>query len=55
MEGKLERKYTFLKNKYNTLLLPTFFMVMSEKVAAVIDIIIIGFLIGSQQLSIIFI
>ena len=53
MEGKLERKYTFLKNKYNTLLLPTFFMVMSEKVAAVIDIIIIGFLIGSQQLSII--
>lgn len=53
MEGKLERKYTFLKNKYNNLLLPTFFMVMSEKVAVVIDIIIIGFLIGSQQLSII--
>lgn len=53
MESKLERKYTFLKNKYNELLLPTFFMVMSEKICAVIDVIIIGFLLGSVQLSVV--
>ena len=53
MEAKLERKYDFLKRKYNELLLPTFFMVMSEKVCTVIDIIIIGFLLGSTQLSVI--
>ena len=53
MEAKLERKYTFLKHKYNELLLPTFFMVLSEKVCAVIDVIIIGFILGSSQLSVI--
>lgn len=53
MEAKLERKYTFLKHKYNELLLPTFFMVMSEKLAVVIDVIIIGFILGSAQLSVI--
>lgn len=53
MEAKLERKYTFLKHKYNELLLPTFFMVTSEKICAVIDVIIIGFLLGSTQLSVI--
>lgn len=53
MEAKLERKYDFLKNKYNELLLPTFFMVMSEKVCAVIDVIIIGFLLGPVQLSVV--
>ena len=53
MEEKLERRYAFLKNKYNELLLPTFFMVMSEKVCAVIDVIIIGFLLGSVQLSVV--
>ena len=53
MEGELERRYRFLKNKYNELLLPTLFMVMSEKICAVIDVIIIGFLLGSIQLSVV--
>ena len=53
MEKKLERNYEFLRHKYNELLLPTFFMVMSEKVCSVIDVIIIGFLLGSTQLSVI--
>ena len=43
MEVKLEREYSFLRKKYNELLLPTFFMVMSEKMCAVVDVIIIGF------------
>lgn len=53
MEAKLERKYTFLKKKYDEFLLPTFFMVMSEKVCVIIDIIIIGFLLSSTQASVI--
>lgn len=53
MEVKLERRYAFLKNKYNELLWPTFFMVMSEKICTVIDVIIIGFLLGSVQLSVV--
>lgn len=53
MDAKLERKYTFLTNKYNELLLPTFFMVMSEKECAVIDVIIIGFLLEPVQLSVV--
>ncbi|AMD17722.1 hypothetical protein TL18_06615 [Methanobrevibacter sp. YE315] len=53
MEAKLERKYTFLRKKYNELLLPTFLMVMSEKICTVIDVIIIGFILGSTQLSVI--
>lgn len=52
MEVKLKRKYTFLKNKYNELLLPTLFMVMSEKICTVIDVMIIGMLLGSTQLSV---
>ena len=53
METELERRYTFLRNKYNELLLPTLFMVMSEKICTVIDVIIIGFLLGSVQLSVV--
>lgn len=53
MGVKLERKYDFLRKKYNELLWPTFFMVMSEKVCSVIDVIIIGFLLSSTQLSVI--
>ncbi len=49
----MKRNLIYLKHKYNTLLLPTFCMVMSDKLAVVIDMIIIGFFIGSQQLSII--
>lgn len=47
----MERDYSFLKQKYNELLLPTLFMVMSEKVAMVIDVIIIGAIIGGNELS----
>ena len=53
MEVKLERRYSFLRSKYNQLLLPTFFMVMSEKLCIIIDVIIIGFFLGSTQLSVI--
>ena len=53
MEENLERRYTFLKNKYNELLLPTLFMVMSDKICTVVDVIIIGFLLGSVQLSVV--
>jgi len=53
MEAKLERNYSFLKNKYNELLLPTFFMVMSEKICVLIDMLIIGIFLGSTQLSVI--
>ena len=53
MEAKHGRRYTFLKNKYNELLLPTLFMVMSEKICTVVDVIIIGFLLGSVQLSVV--
>lgn len=47
----MERKYRFLRDKYYELLLPTLFMVMSEKIAVVIDVIIIGMIIGGSQLS----
>ena len=53
MAIKLERRYEFLKNKYNELLLPTIFMVASEEICSLIDVIIISFLIGSTQLAII--
>lgn len=47
----MERKYQFLKDKYYELLIPTLFMVMSEKIAVVIDVIIIGMIIGGSKLS----
>lgn len=52
-EINLGRKYTFLRKKYNELLLPTLFMVMSEKLCVIIDILIIGIILGSTQASII--
>ena len=47
----MERKYRFLRDKYYELLLPTLFMVMSEKIAVVIDVVVIALLIGGSQLS----
>lgn len=47
----MERKYLFLKDKYYELLLPTLFMVLSEKICVVIDIMIVGWFIGGSQLS----
>ena len=53
MHVKLERKYEFLRHKYNELILPTCFMVMSEKICAVIDILLIGMFLGSTQLAVV--
>lgn len=53
MEVKLKRKYEFLNKKFKEILLPTLFMVMSEKISVVIDIMIISFLLGSTQTSVI--
>ena len=53
MPAKLERKYEFLRHKYNELILPTCFMVMSEKICAVIDVLLIGLFLGSTQLAVI--
>ena len=47
----MERKYIFLRKKYYNLLLPTLFMVMSEKIAVIIDVIMIGMFIGGSHLS----
>ena len=44
----MERKYRFLRDKYYELLLPTLFMVMSEKIAVVIDVVVIALLIGGS-------
>lgn len=51
--AKLERKYEFLRHKYNELILPTCFMVMSEKICTIIDVLLIGLFLGSTQLAVI--
>ena len=53
MPAKLERKYEFLRHKYNELILPTCFMVMSEKICTIIDVLLIGLFLGSTQLAVI--
>ena len=53
MHAKLERKYEFLRHKYNELILPTCFMVMSEKICTIIDVLLIGLFLGSTQLAVI--
>lgn len=53
MHVKLERKYEFLRHKYNELILPTCFMVMSEKICTIIDVLLIGLFLGSTQLAVI--
>jgi len=47
----MERKYSFLRDKYYELLLPTMFMVMSEKIAVVIDVVLIGLILGGSELA----
>lgn len=47
----MERRYEFLRLKYYELLIPTLFMVMSEKICSVIDIFIIGNLVGGEHLA----
>lgn len=53
MHAKLKRKYGFLRHKYNELILPTCFMVMSEKICTIIDVLLIGMFLGSTQLAVI--
>lgn len=50
----MERRYTLLKNKYNELLLPTLFTIISGSLCGVIDVIIAGFLLDSTNLSVLF-
>ena len=46
----MERRYTLLKNKYNELLLPTLFTIISGSLCGVIDVIISGFLLDPTSL-----
>lgn len=48
---RMERKYSFLKEKYYELLIPTMLMVMSEKVCAVADVFLIGRFLGGGMLA----
>ena len=50
----MERRYTLLKNKYNELLLPTLFTIISGSLCGVIDVIISGFLLDPTSLSVLF-
>lgn len=47
----MERRYEFLRHKYYELLIPTLFMVMSEKICSIIDTFIIGNLVGGEFLA----
>ena len=47
----MERRYAFLRHKYYELLIPTLFMVMSEKICSIIDIFLIGNFVGGEFLA----
>lgn len=44
------REYNFLKDKYYKLILPNLFTEISDKLGTVLDVMVVGFLIGSSQL-----
>lgn len=46
----MNRGFDFLKRKYYEVLLPNLFVKLSDKLGTVLDVIIVGFLIGSSQL-----
>ncbi len=50
----MERRYALLKSKYNELLLPTLFTIISGSLCGFIDVVIAGFLLNSTQLSVLF-
>jgi hypothetical protein len=50
MSGYMNRGFDFLKRKYYEVLLPNLFVKLSDKLGTVLDVIIVGFLIGSSQL-----
>ncbi|WP_296885276.1 MATE family efflux transporter [uncultured Methanobrevibacter sp.] len=50
----MERRYDILKNKYNELLWPTLFTIISGSLCGLMDMIVTGFLSNSTQLSVLF-
>ena len=50
MRGYMNRGFDFLKRKYYEVLLPNLFVKLSDKLGTILDVIIVGFLIGSSQL-----
>lgn len=47
----MDRGFDFLKHKYYEVFLPNIFVQLSDKLGTVLDVIVVGFLIGSLQLS----
>ena len=47
----MDRGFDFLKHKYYEIFIPNLFVQLSDKMGTVLDVIIVGFLIGSLQLS----
>ena len=48
----MSREFNFLKKKYYGMLIPNIFIQLSDKVGTVLDVIVIGFLLGSSQLPV---
>ena len=46
----MSRGFDFLKKKYYEVLMPNLFVQLSDKIGTVLDVIVVGFLIGSAQL-----
>lgn len=46
----MNRGFDFLKKKYYEMLMPNLFVQMSYKVGTVVDVIVVGFLLGSSKL-----
>ena len=46
----MNRGFDFLKKKYYEVLMPNLFVQLSDKIGTVLDVIVVGFLIGSAQL-----
>jgi len=48
----MSREFNFLKKKYYGMLIPNIFIQLSDKVDTVLDVIVVGFLLGSSQLPV---
>lgn len=46
------REYNFLKEKYYRQLIPNLFTEISDKLGNILDVIVVGLLIGSSQLPV---
>ena len=49
---KMGREYNFLKEKYYRQLIPNLFTEISDKLGNILDVIVVGLLIGSSQLPV---